>query len=392
MSYSNDGLFFICDTTGKIISIKYIKNYLKYNDLKGKMFIDLFTPESMCTALNFLTDIKKRTASFSWELFIKPEISEYTPQYFSGVINEGEIYIFASPCQINFTKFLDAISLINSEQINLIRDFSKQQNINTPYLQDNGNILDELSKLNNELVNMQREISKSNEKLQELLKLNNYLLGMAAHDLRNPIGSISNYCEFLEESDCSEEQTEFVKEIKYLSNFMLGLLSDILNVSTIESGNISLNKEDFDITSFLTKIIKRQRMIAEQKNIAIIFNCEDSININTDKNKIEQVFTNLLTNAIKFSYPNTTITVVLENLHKSILVKVIDQGQGIASDELKLLFKPFQKTSAKSTAGEPSTGLGLFIVKRIVEACSGKIWVESELNKGTTFFVEFTKS
>ncbi len=391
MSYSNEGFFFICDTTGKITSVKYFYNNPSLFNLKGKMFVELFTHESITAALNFLTDVKKRTASFGWELNLKTEISELTPQYFSGIINEGVIYIFASPCQIDFKKFLEAMSLINTEQSNIIRNINKEHFNSQERCLNNNSFFDELSKVNNDLVNMQREISKANTKLKESIELNNYLLGMAAHDLRNPLGNISNYCDFLEETNCTEEQTEILKEIKYLSSFMLNLVSDLLNVSSIESGNIKLNKEYFDIILFLKNIIKRQRLIAIQKNIELEFDFHQEVLLNADKNKIEQVFTNLITNAIKFSNPNTLIIVSARDLEKSIVFEVKDQGQGISKEDLGLLFKPFQKASSKSTAGEPSTGLGLFIVKRIIEAGNGKIWVESELNKGTTFFVELMK-
>lgn len=388
MSYSNQGLFLICDGDGKITSVKYLTDFISVDNLKGKMFIELVSPEYIQPALNFLTEIKKRTASFSWELNLKEKICSINPLYFNGIINEGEIYIFASPCQTDFKHFLDAIALINTEQNNIIRNISKE---NTLTKNSSEYIFNELTKVNNELINMQRELSKTNEKLKESVKFNNYLLGMAAHDLRNPLGNIFNYCDFLEETEINEEQKEFITEIKYLSKFMLNLVSDMLTVSSIESGHIKLNNEVFDITLLLNNIIKRQKLIANKKNIRIEFNFNEQVIINSDKNKLEQVFTNLISNAIKFSYPDTVINILVSNLEKSILVEVRDQGQGIPPEEQNLLFKPFQKTSAKSTAGEPSTGLGLYIVKRIIEASNGKIWVKSEVNKGSSFFVELIK-
>jgi signal transduction histidine kinase len=388
MSYSNKGLFLICDGDGKITSVKYLTDIISDDNLQGKMFIELVSPEYIQPALNFLTEIKKRTASFSWELNLKEQICSINPLYFNGIINEGEIYIFGSPCQTDFKHFLDAIALINTEQNNIIRNISKENSLTK---NSSEYIFNELTKVNNELINMQRDLSKTNEKLKESIKFNNYLLGMAAHDLRNPLGNIFNYCDFLEETDITEEQKEFIAEIKYLSKFMLNLVSDMLTVSSIESGHIKLNNEVFDITLLLNNIIKRQKLIANKKNIRIEFNFNEQVIINSDKNKLDQVFTNLISNAIKFSYPNTVINILVSNLEKSILVEVRDQGQGIPPEEQELLFKPFQKTSAKSTAGEPSTGLGLYIVKRIIEASKGKIWVKSEVNKGSSFFVELIK-
>ena len=107
-----------------------------------------------------------------------------------------------------------------------------------------------------------------------------------------------------------------------------------------------------------------------------------------DLNKIDQVITNLLTNAVKYSYQNTTTVVaIMKDLKKARLV-VKDQGQGIPSNEIIKLFKPFAKTSVKSTGGEKSTGLGLMIVKKIVDGHGGTITVESEVGAGTTFTVE----
>jgi signal transduction histidine kinase len=105
-----------------------------------------------------------------------------------------------------------------------------------------------------------------------------------------------------------------------------------------------------------------------------------------DRNKIEQVLNNLISNAIKYSYPNTTIRIEVLRQGDFVVTKVIDQGQGIPADELPHVFKPFQKASTKPTAGEKSTGLGLAIVKKIIEGHQGEIGVESEVGKGSTFF------
>jgi signal transduction histidine kinase len=108
--------------------------------------------------------------------------------------------------------------------------------------------------------------------------------------------------------------------------------------------------------------------------------------IGFDQNKIEQVLNNLISNAIKYSHPHTTITIEVLKEKAFVVTNVIDQGQGIPQDELPHVFKAFQKTSTKPTAGEKSTGLGLAIVKKIVEGHQGEIGVESEVGKGSTFF------
>ena len=99
---------------------------------------------------------------------------------------------------------------------------------------------------------------------------------------------------------------------------------------------------------------------------------------------------NLVSNAIKYSFNHTTVKVGLHSNKEGVIISVKDEGQGIPETELAKLFKPFPKISVKSTKGEKSTGLGLTIVKKIVEAHKGKVWVESEVNKGSTFFVQLS--
>jgi signal transduction histidine kinase len=253
-----------------------------------------------------------------------------------------------------------------------------------------GIIFDELSRLNNELVGMQRELTKKNLELEELDKLKNQFIGMAAHDLRNPLGNIINFTQFLKDegTSFSQDQVELLEHIKSQSSFLLDLVNDLLDVTSIESGSINLSLEPVDIALLASQVIHLNKTLAEKKEMKIKLDSQiQSTLLTADKGKIEQVITNLLSNAIKYSEKGTSITVKLIKKNNEIIISVNDQGQGIPEDELNLLFKPFQKTSAKSTSGEKSTGLGLFIVKRIVEAHKGKIWAESKAGVGSTFYV-----
>ena len=130
------------------------------------------------------------------------------------------------------------------------------------------------------------------------------------------------------------------------------------------------------------------RLLAQQKEIELQFSCEEEqLTLLIDSYKIEQVLNNLLQNAIKFSYPGTLVTVELNRTDHDLLISIKDQGQGIPAEEMERLFKPFQKMSVRSTGGEPSTGLGLAIAKRIVDGHDGKIWAESEPGVGSTFYI-----
>lgn len=251
---------------------------------------------------------------------------------------------------------------------------------------------DELARANQELIAMHRELAKKNVQLEKLNEEKNKFLGMAAHDLRNPLSTIQGFSEYiLEETEniLSSRHKEFLSIIMSSSEFMLQLVNDLLDISQIESGKLELRKKLTDITKFISQNISLNKYWAERKHINLEFiRAENLPEVIMDDQKMDQVLNNLISNAIKYSPSNTTIQVKLESKNNSVLISVKDEGQGIPEEELDKLFKPFSKTSVKSTAGEKSTGLGLVIARKIVDGHNGKIWVESKVGKGSTFYVE----
>ena len=233
-------------------------------------------------------------------------------------------------------------------------------------------------------------LQRSNDQLRELNNQKNEFLGMAAHDLRNPIAVIQNASLILSRyssENLSEKQHEFLRKIHDTSKFMLELLNNLLDISKIESGKLELEMTKNHYPDFVRKNAEFNRFFATEKSISVdLALSEDIPLVDFDKNKIEQVLNNLISNAIKYSHPNTKINIEVVREKDLVVTKVMDQGQGIPEDELPHIFKPFQKASIKPTAGEKSTGLGLAIVKKIVEGHRGTIGVESKVGKGSTFF------
>ena len=219
----------------------------------------------------------------------------------------------------------------------------------------------------------------------------NQFLGMAAHDLRNPLGAILGYGELLQGEVLNildEEQLDYLNQIYSASQFTLNLVNDLLDIVKIESGSLVLELEKAHLMPIITKAISLNRFLAESKQIQVNFNCDDNLpEMIVDIPKIQQVINNLLSNAIKYSHTQTKVQVHIMLYQDEVLISVTDEGQGIPESELGKLFQPFSKTSVKSTAGESSTGLGLLICRKIVEAHGGKIWVESQINVGSTFYV-----
>ena len=240
--------------------------------------------------------------------------------------------------------------------------------------------------------------SRVRERTQELLQMDNEkneFLGIAAHDLKNPLAEILSSAEIVERyfgDDISIHQ--FADAIITASNRMLGIITNLLDVNRIESGLANPHLQRINV-KILESIVEEYRSGAAQKNIVIHYEGmrnDQSVWIFADKQYIRQIFDNLLSNALKYSPQGKSIWV--RALHRQsvggyvVRVEVQDEGQGLTEEDMKKLFGKFARLSAQPTGGENSTGLGLSIVKKLVEMQYGRVWCESTFGKGATFIVE----
>lgn len=220
----------------------------------------------------------------------------------------------------------------------------------------------------------------------------NQFLGIAAHDLRNPLAGIRTLTDLLEASlseHLDEDDANYFNLLKTLYHNAMTLISNLLDIAKIESGKLELETERTDIAAITRDALENNYFLTEAKNIRVIFEADEMIpDIMIDPFRFQQVVSNLISNAAKYSQPDTTVRVSLFQKHPNeILVTVQDEGQGIPKHEIGKLFQPFVKASVKSTGGEQSTGLGLVICKKIIEAHGGCIWLESEPGVGSTFYI-----
>jgi signal transduction histidine kinase len=227
------------------------------------------------------------------------------------------------------------------------------------------------------------------QQLLELNELKNKFLGMAAHDLRNPLAALRMTVDMLLEGDfgpISEPAREIIQESQRSCNSMLLLINDLLDMSAIESGLLKLNPKETDLGEFLLGCVQLNAHAAAKKSIRVTVDAVQGCpKVYVDVERLKQVMNNLLTNAIKYSPLGTAVAVEVYVKGQEVCVSVQDHGQGIAPDDMSKLFKDFSKTKTRPTAGEESTGLGLAIARRIVETHGGKIWATSESGKGSTF-------
>lgn len=249
----------------------------------------------------------------------------------------------------------------------------------------------EVLSLNQELNNLTRTLHQKNAQLERLNREKNQFLGMAAHDLRKPIGLVMSYSEFLmdEAETLDAEQMQFLRTINASSTFMKRLVDDFLDVSAIEAGKFDLDLQKASIWTVLEQSLELNNLQAIKKGVDLDVQCDEAgPRIFMDAPKIEQAITNLVSNAIEHTPPATRVTVTLSHDSQWVFFSVTDSGAGVPANEMEKIFKPFEKTSVKKSGGEKSTGLGMLITRKIIEAHKGRIWVESPPGQGATFGFE----
>jgi len=245
-----------------------------------------------------------------------------------------------------------------------------------------------LSMLNAESANLNRELHKKNAELNKLNEIKNQFVGMAAHDLRNPIGGIFSLSDFLLEHSAkalSEEQKEILGMIKVSSSFMLRLLDDLLSIAKMEMGKLNLDLQSLEVSPFLKRIIKLNQILADRKQVILRLHDYDTIPpLVFDAMKIEQVLNNLISNAIKFSPAEAAVDIAVFQNGEYVIFTVSDRGPGIPLEDIDKIFKPFAKIGVKLPAGEKSTGLGLSIAQKIVLGHLGTIWYDKRQGGGSS--------
>ena len=238
--------------------------------------------------------------------------------------------------------------------------------------------------------NLFDEINERNRKLKELSDFKDEILGIAAHDLRSPLSAIQmtaklllNYADKMDEQEKLESLVGMAKK----TDHMMKMLNDMLDISVIESGKLTLRKKPANLREILEEHYQQVIPLARSKNIGMDFHSQEDLpQIMVDVDKIGEVLDNFLTNSIKYTPSGGSVKLEAERTDHSIRICVQDSGVGIKQGELKKLFIKFSRTSSKPTGGETSTGLGLAIAKKIVDLHEGDIWVESEYGKGSRFY------
>ncbi len=238
---------------------------------------------------------------------------------------------------------------------------------------------------------LEENLRKTSEALFQANQDKNRFIGMASHDLQNPITAISMSVELLQKtgSNLTPMQKKLLVNMHSSAERMHYLVTDMLNLNRLERGVVSDDYREVNLKSYIWDTVNRFHIFASRKNITIRQDIDENEDwrFMTEPNYLIQILENLVSNAIKYSYKGQTVMVSLHKNREGVQIIVADKGQGFKTEEMPLLYRRFQQLSARPTAGEASTGLGLSVVKEYVEILRGQIECESEWEKGATFRV-----
>ena len=229
------------------------------------------------------------------------------------------------------------------------------------------------------------ELAKSNERLVHLNNEKNEFLGIAAHDLKNPLTIILGSAQLADLADDPQETHQLLGDIAGAAIRMNGLISDLLDVNAIEQGRFASALEPCDLGQLVEQSVKNNLPAAGKKLIQIQMDLAPGLLASANPAATLQILDNLISNALKFSHSRTTIQVRTLAQANHVLVAVRDEGPGITDADQKKLFQKYTRLAARPTGGESSNGLGLAIVKRLAEAMAGSIECSSTPGAGATF-------
>ncbi|MCV9389339.1 ligand-binding sensor domain-containing protein [Reichenbachiella ulvae] len=235
-----------------------------------------------------------------------------------------------------------------------------------------------------------QDILSKNELLKDLHRQKDGMIGIVAHDLRSPLNNIKGLVNLLKKSNDEEEEQKYYKLINQLIDQGTLLISDLLYVSGMKQFDIKLNIESFDIKEYIGDWLDNYKTDLEKKEQILDLDFPlAGLMVESDKDVLRRILDNIFTNAMKFSERGKLIHMGINPGVEEYSITITDQGPGISEEDKEKMFEMFQKLSAKPTEGESSSGLGLSIVKALVEKLRGRIEVESELGKGTSFIMTF---
>ncbi|MDG6229671.1 MAG: PAS domain-containing sensor histidine kinase [Candidatus Thermoplasmatota archaeon] len=260
-----------------------------------------------------------------------------------------------------------------------------------------------LKKAEHELREMHKQLKQTNQHLEDVVKqrtealertiqLKDDFINQLGHDLKNPLGPLINLLPLLEKKALDERDKEIFKVLSRNVNYMKNLVTKTLELARLNSPNTTLSTEPLPLKQYLEEILQNNMMLFEKKHMRVKTTIPDDLMILGDRLLLEELFNNIINNAVKYSNDHATVTITADQQDEMITLAIQDTGIGLNKNQQERLFDEFYKADPARHDFD-SSGLGLPICKRIIEKHGGKIWVESPgLEKGSTFYVTLPKN
>ncbi len=303
----------------------------------------------------------------------------------------GEYYLIDSEERSASVTTLEETELLRIHQNTFYQLMAKNIHIIKGILKSSIKRLRKMNEIEEEIASKKVEIEKQKNDLIELNATKDKFFSIIAHDLRGPLGTIISFFEFLNSNINSLEKSEIVDLVESIynsTNKLMRLLNNLLEWSRVQTGQLTCKPEIFDLFHIVQSNVELLRMHAEKKDVVLYSKIRDNIKVYADKNMINTVLRNLISNAIKFTASGGSVWISAEKTNHEVAVSVHDTGVGMSEKAIRKLFRLDLKYSTIGTNEEKGSGLGLHLCKEFVEKNNGSIKIKSKPEKGTT--VTFT--
>ncbi|MBB6462856.1 ATP-binding protein [Flammeovirga kamogawensis] len=334
---------------------------LKYERQSNELYDSLFTQEKMREVATLETQVKFNDERAKSQLLREQQKAKMDQQVVLTIAAIIVCFLLIGVIMI-FMKERSKQNILNKKLVEANKLLQEQQ--------------EELAKKN-------KEGKEHNDRLNTLNEEKNHLIGVVAHDLRNPLTSALSLSQLLNEELDGDNQ-ECIQGVSNALNRMHEMITRILDVKAIEAGHLNLMQSEFELDIIVECVVESCKHSAAEKGISVHQKLKP-VQVYADPHCVKQVLDNLLSNAIKFSPKTKNIFVEIDQVDNEVKVSIADEGPGISTEDQEKMFGKFQRLSAKPTNGESSTGLGLSIAKKFMDVMNGKLECKSTLGKGSTF-------
>ncbi len=245
-----------------------------------------------------------------------------------------------------------------------------------------------------EIQKQNQALARQNQLLNDLNIEKQQIISVVSHDLKGPFNRIFALIQLMNlgNENLTKEQNEYTGKIHQIAVDGLNMVRNLLDARKIEDKMMEMTMEEIHLEPYVSSFVKNYQMVADKKNIDIHLHCPTEVNVLADRLFLNRILDNLLSNAVKFSPFNKRVVVSIEPKKDIVLLSVKDEGPGISDEDQKKLYIKFQRLTAKPTGGESSTGLGLSIVKSLIEKMDGSILCHSQLDHGAKFTITLKKA